>query len=154
MLDLLLGQATQPMADYLLDLPWPFTCPICGPHAPIYGNICLDCSVSVRILPRHCLLFICRCLETSCAHAAQMMQRWMHTRASYVRPGRAATMSWTSYHHDYHIANKLIAHWNNQYVERFRLAVRTRWTFRFDALKALPWNYSLCVTHGWVSPLR
>jgi hypothetical protein len=123
------------MVDYLLDMPWPFPCPICGPSAPFYGNVCRPCAVAGRTLPRHTLLFICSCLDTSFVYAAQMTQLWMKQRHTLHlgRPNRSSFETWIMYHRDLQRAEHLCSFWNNQYIVRLRAAARARWAFHIDA---------------------
>jgi hypothetical protein len=120
------------MVHYLLDMPWQFSSPIFGPSAPVYENICRECSLVVRILSGRCLFFIVCFLERSVTYADQMIARWVMTLTDYERTEPTAPpLTWSWQYDDRRTADRRIEYWNHHYGDRFRMAVRAGWAFRF-----------------------
>ena len=73
------------MVDPLLDLPWPFPCPVCGPVAPFYGLVCEACKTHPRILPRACRAAIIQQLTLQIRNDTIQLNKWIHRSADLER---------------------------------------------------------------------
>ena len=73
------------MVDPLLDFPWPFPCPVCGPVAPFYGLVCESCKTYPRILPRACRAAIIQQLTLQIRNDTIKLNEWVQRSADLER---------------------------------------------------------------------
>ena len=130
------------MVDYLLDLPWPFPCPVCGPVAPFYGKVCEACADEPRILPKACRAAIVQHLTVQMKLELHELETWRTRGAELERAYQAQPPDSLRdlFIHEACVREASLREYlvRQQVVNLSQTTVRTVWVFRLDEYAPSP----------------